>query len=601
MDLSQFPHRPGIYQMLSQSGDVLYVGKARDLRKRLASYFRDSGLSVKTTALMRQVVDVNVIITGSETEALLLEANLIKKYRPRYNVLLRDDKSYPYLYLSLDQDFPRLDAHRGTRKNKGRYFGPYPSMGSIRDNLALLQKLFMIRQCKDSFFRHRSRPCLQYQIKRCTAPCVGFVSQEEYAQQIERAILFLEGNNSAVMQKIQEKMDVAAAEKHYESAALYRDQLIQLRRLQESQCVSGQKGNVDVVGVAIQLGVAAVSVLFVRQGRVIGQRLYFPQMGIADTVPAVLSSFLLQYYLQQPRDQDKIEKIVLSDQLPNHIDIATALSESIGYRVHVTDFKGAVYRQWQAMAKTNAQHALTQRMNEKRTARQQLQSLQRALNLPSSITYVECFDISHTSGESTVASCVVYDSTGMNHAAYRRFNIDGVQAADDYAAMKQALVRRYKKLKVSEKPLPDLVIIDGGKGQLRIAMNVFEELQLSDVQLIGVSKGPARKPGQEQIWLPDRPRPIHLRPDDLALHLIQLIRDEAHRFAITTHHKQRGRKRGESVLESIPGIGQVRRRELLRHFGGIQDLKNASVTEIAKVSGISRQLAQAVYDALRHV
>lgn len=596
IDLKQFPSRPGIYQMHSADGTILYVGKARDLRKRLSSYFRESNLAPKTRALMRQVQSIETIITASDTEALLLEANLIKEHRPRYNVLLRDDKSYPFLYLSTDQKFPRLDFYRGTRKGKGRYFGPYPTAGAVRENLALLQKLFKVRQCKDSFFRHRSRPCLQYQIKRCTAPCVGYVSTADYAKQVEHTILFLEGKNEQIVKQLEEQMDEASSQQEYEVAAQFRDQIIRLRKLQETQCVTVSDANVDIVGVALAHHVAAVSVVFVRQGRIIGQRVYFPQLGISEDIPQILSAFLLQYYLHAQHREDVIDKIILSDKLDDKVAMQTLLTEQFGRKIVISDFRGAVYRQWQQMAKTNAQHSLANHLAAKESAAEKLIALQQALHLPEPIERIECFDISHTMGEATVASCVVYDNEGAQNKEYRRFNIKEVKAGDDYAAMAQVLLRRYKKIKEDDSVLPDVVLIDGGKGQLQKAIEVFEELQLSSVQLVGVSKGPARKPGQEQLWLPGRERALQLRADSLALHLIQFIRDEAHRFAITTHRQKRGKERNHSQLEDIPGIGAKRRRDLLRHFGGIQELRDASTTEIAKVSGISQSLAQKIYD-----
>lgn len=598
MDMTQFPHKPGIYQMRNQDGDILYIGKARDLRKRIASYFRSTGLSPKTHALMRQVETISTIITASDTEALLLEANLIKQYSPRYNVLLRDDKSYPYLYISTQQDFPRLDGHRGARKQPGQYFGPYPSMGSVRDNLALLQKLFLLRSCKDSFFAHRSRPCLQYQIKRCTAPCVGYVSPDDYQSQVNEAVLFLEGRSDQVIQALSNRMDEAASVRDYEEAARLRDRMMQLRRLQETQCVSGKSGNLDVIAVSIEQGRAAVNVVFVRQGRVIGQRVFYPRLGVNHTVEVILEAFLLQYYLDPQRQQDRIEKIILSDKLSSKPSVEAALTEQWGRQVTVSDFRGALYRQWQSLAKTNAQHELRNYLNEKVSARHQLDALQIALHVDMPIVRIECFDISHTMGESTVASCVVFDHTGANHQAYRRFNIKAITEGDDYAAMRQALLRRYSKLKENEQGMPDLVLIDGGKGQLQCAIDVFESLQINDVLLLGVSKGPARKPGQEQLWLPGHDRPLRFEADSEALHLIQFVRDEAHRFAITTHRKQRQRTRNHSTLEGVPGVGPNRRRELLRYFGGMQALKDASAMDIAKVSGISERLAQAIYDFL---
>ncbi len=596
MNLDSYPNKPGIYQMLNAEGRILYVGKARDLRKRIASYFRETGLTPKTQVLMRQVTRIETIITASDTEAFLLEANLIKEHRPRYNVLLRDDKSYPYLYLETQQEFPRLDFYRGLRKKVGRYFGPYPTVGAVRENLALLQKLFLVRQCKDTFFKNRSRPCLQYQIKRCTAPCVGYVAPQAYAEQVEHAILFLEGKSDKVVEQIQQRMDEASQHREYELAARYRDQVVQLRKLQETQCITGKEASVDVIGVALDQHVAAVSVLFVRQGRMLGQRLYFPEVGIADTVEQVLNAFILQYYLNERHGDDPVGKIILSDKVEEKDMLQDVLQQQFKRKVVISDFKGALYKPWQTMAKSNAQHELGNYLAEKESAREKLVALQRALQLKDPIERIECFDISHTMGEATVASCVVYDAEGAKNKEYRRFNINGITAGDDYAAMEQVLMRRYKKMKIKEQVLPDVVLIDGGKGQLHKAMAVFEELQLPQVQLVGVAKGPARKPGQEQLWLPGYERALQLAADSRALHLIQFIRDEAHRFAITTHRQKRAKERTHSQLESIPGIGAKRRRDLLRHFGGMQELRDASVLEITKVVGISQAMAQKIYD-----
>jgi excinuclease ABC subunit C len=596
MNLDQFPHKPGVYQMLNADGKILYVGKARDLRKRIASYFRENGLPPKTRVLMRQVKDINTIITASNTEALLLEANLIKEYRPRYNVLLRDDKSYPYLFLETDKEFPRLDFYRGTRKKRGRYFGPYPTAGAVRENLALLQKLFLVRQCKDSFFRHRSRPCLQYQIKRCTAPCVGYVSEDDYAAQVEHTILFLEGKNNQIIEELQQRMDNASQSREYELASRYRDQIVQLRKLQETQCVTGDDANVDIIGVALEKTVAAVSVVFVRQGRIVGQKIYFPQVGIADDVPQILHAFISQYYMNPERVDAAVDKIILSDKLPDKQSMQEMLQTLFSKKLTISDFRGAIYKGWQEMAKTNSKHALINHLADKESAQNKLFALQKALKLSEPVECIECFDVSHTMGEATVASCVVYDTEGAKNKEYRRFNIRHVTAGDDYAAMEQALFRRYKKLKINDAILPDVVLIDGGKGQLQKAISVFEELQLTNIQLVGVSKGPARKPGQEQLWLPGHQRAIQLAADSTALHLIQFIRDESHRFAITTHRQKRGKERTHSQLEDIPGIGAKRRRELLRHFGGMQELRDASVTEMAKVSGISEALAKSIYN-----
>lgn len=596
--VSTLSTKPGVYQFFNRHGKLLYVGKARHLRKRVASYFREDLPQRKTAALMAQVAEIKTIITASDTEALLLESNLIKTHRPRYNILLRDDKSYPYLYLSTHQTFPRLDFYRGTKRGKGRYFGPFPSAGALRENLALLQKLFRLRQCKDSFFRHRSRPCLQYQIKRCTAPCVGLVTEKAYAEQVAQTELFLGGKSDVVLKQLEKQMDDASRNQAYETAAVCRDQILQLRRLQAEQCITGKTANIDIVAVALGRGVAVLNLAFVRSGRLIGQKQYTPKTPLEADIPAVLSAFLPQYYLNALDAHDSIDKIVLSDKFPEKHWLQAALSDAYERKIVVTDFQGAIYKQWQTLAKVNAQHALDAHARQQDNALQKLADLQLFLGLSEKITRIECFDVSHTQGEATVASCVVYGLEGPMNKAYRRFNIQDVTPGDDYAAMEQALLRRYTRLKSAGKSLPDVIVIDGGKGQLHAAEGVLEELQLTEICLISISKGPARKPGQEQIWFSGQSRARRLQPDSNALHLLQFVRDESHRFAITAHRRQRGKARTESPLEQIPGVGLKRRQAMLRHFGGMQEVLNASVTDLAKVPGISESLAKLIFEHL---
>lgn len=595
--LKNMPTQPGIYQMLNRSGKLIYVGKARNLKKRVSSYFHRQ-LDTKTQVMISQVVDIQTIITSSENEALLLEANFIKEHRPRYNVLLRDDKSYPYLYLSSHEAFPRLDFHRGAKKQKGRYFGPYPSAGSVRENLALIQKLFKVRQCRDSFFKNRSRACLQYQIKRCTAPCVGHVDEAAYQQQVEHAILFLEGKNETVMEELTQKMEVASDQQAYEEAAHYRDQILQLRRLQKKQFVTGEQGDIDVLGVAALNRYIGVSVLLIRGGRLIGNKNFFPALPADTDVKTALSAFLPQYYLNPVRAEDIPDQIILSEVLPDRLWIQSALREQLAPRLRISDRKTEQHQHWQRLASTNARHALTQHVLQKDTVATKLEALQAALSLPNPIQRIECFDVSHTQGEATVASCVVFGVEGPLNKDYRRFNIKNVTAGDDYAAMHQALLRHYTRLKESEGALPDVLIIDGGLGQLKQASQVLEELQVSGVLVLGVAKGPTRKAGLEQLFIAGHADELELEPDDLALHLIQFVRDEAHRFAITAHRKQRAKARVESSLEEIEGVGPKRRQQLLKHFGGWQGLRRASAAEIAKIDGVSDVLAQRIYDAL---
>lgn len=595
--LATLSTRPGVYQMLDAKGNTLYVGKARNLKKRVTSYFQRQ-LDTKTQRMMTQVVDIQTTLTSNENEALLLEANLIKQCRPRYNVLLRDDKSYPYLYLATHQKFPRLDFYRGAKRQPGRYFGPYPSAGSVRENLALIQKLFKLRQCSDSFFKNRTRPCLQYQIKRCTAPCVGYVDAPRYRMQVEDAILFLEGKNDRVIDKLAKRMDEASKNLEYEAAAHYRDQISQLRRLQKQQFITSDQGNSDVIGIDESLGVIAIAILFIRGGRFIGSKNFFPNIPKGVTSQSALAAFIPQYYLSPLRNGNFPERIILSEPLEERMWIQNALREKLQNKLIIIDRRLAQYKHWQTMVQINAKQALAQRLTQKNTVAQQLSALQSALQLPNQLERIECFDISHTMGEATVASCVVFNEEGPDKKYYRRFNIKDIAAGDDYAAMHQALLRRYTRVKTGEGVLPDLLIIDGGLGQLKQAADVLEELQVSGVILLGVAKGPGRKPGLEKLYLWGKKTAIHLSPDDPALHLIQFIRDEAHRFAITAHRAKRGKKSTESPLEHIAGIGAKRRRDLLKHFGGLQELRKASIQEIARVPGISESLAKRIYDVL---
>ena len=591
--------KPGIYRFFNDKQHLLYVGKAQNLKHRLASYFRKNLDSPKTISLMSQVADIQVTITANENEALLLESNIIKEHRPRYNVLMRDDKSYPYLFLSDEDQFPRLDYHRGAKRKKGRYFGPYPNAGSVRENLALIQKLFQLRQCKASFFANRSRPCLQYQIKRCTAPCVDLVSQEAYRDQVIHALLFLEGKSSAVIEHLADKMDQAADALEYEQASLYRDQIQQLRKLQMRQTMTGDQGNVDVLAVARQGQQVAIAIVFIRSGRVIGHKVLHPKVPKDTTEETVLTEFIPQYYLSAMRGDAGIDEIVVHQKLSDKKWLQSALQEKFMQPFKIIDVPKSKHRQWLLMAKTNAHYGLAQYMAEKNTAVVRLKALQQALKLPNPIQRIECFDVSHTQGEATVASCVVYGLEGPSNKEYRRFNIKGIKPGDDYAAMYQALRRRYTRVKKADGVLPDLVIIDGGLGQLKQAELVFEELQITGVDLISVAKGTSRKPGLEKVFCSSISSPIDLKKDDIALHLIQFIRDESHRFAIRAHRAKRGKARSQSPLEFIEGVGAKRRRELLRHFGGLQALRKASIEEIAQVSGISLLIAERVYDALR--
>jgi excinuclease ABC subunit C len=590
--LKSLPGNPGVYRMLNAQGEVLYVGKARHLKKRVSSYFRSSGLSDKTQALMTQMRAMEYTVTNTETEALILEFHLIQEHKPRYNILLRDDKSYPYLHLS-KEDFPRLSLHRGPQRAAGRYFGPYPSAWAVRDSLNLLQKLFRVRQCEDSFFRSRSRPCLQYQIKRCTAPCVGLIDKAAYQRDVHDTVLFLEGRSSQVIDDWVARMERAAAALDYEQAALYRDQIANLRRVQERQYVSGERGDLDIVACVARNGVGCVQVFFIRAGRNLGNKTYFPEGTDMDTAET-LTAFLTQYYLSR-----EVPAEILVNLQPEDVDLlAQVLSEHAKRTILITHKVRGERARWLALAVTNAEQALDARLASKAGMSQRLRALQEALQLDELPARMECFDISHTLGEATVASCVVFDGEGPCKSDYRRFNIEGVEPGDDYGAMRQALTRRYTRLKQGEARLPDILFIDGGRGQLSTAQQVLDELQIGDITLVGIAKGADRKPGLERLFLPGRDTPLILPAHSPALHLIQQIRDEAHRFAITAHRQRRGKARTTSVLEGIAGMGPKRRQQLLKQFGGLREVTRAGVEDLTKVKGISKQLAQLIYDAL---
>lgn len=586
---------PGVYRMLDARDEILYVGKAGNLKKRLASYFRKSGLSAKTHAMMQHMASVDVTVTHTETEALLLENNLIKQHHPRYNVVLRDDKSYPYIHLDVGSPYPRLTVYRGRRRESGRYFGPYPSAHAARETVNLLQKLFLLRQCNDVFFRNRSRPCLQYQIKHCSAPCVRLIDKEDYAHDVRHAVLFLEGRTRAVIDEMVKRMESASTRQDFELAARYRDQIASLRHTSGRQHISAQHGDYDVIAADRRSGISCVAVMLVRGGHNLGSRTFYPKVTGETLLQEVLSAFLPQYYL----GRDIPKEILVSVKVTGVTLLQTALSEQSGRRVRIRCPQRGDGLRLLALTQANATQALNLRLAMDADLRQRFESLQEVLELEQLPARLECFDISHTMGEGTVASCVVFDSNGPLKGHYRRFNIEGTAPADDYAAMYQALTRRYTRLKKGEGLVPDVLFIDGGKGQLHEAEKVLEELQVEGVVLVGVAKGPTRKPGLEQLFLFGRRAPLILSPDSPALLLIQQIRDEAHRFAITGHRQRRARVRNTSILESIPGLGAKRRQQLMKQFGGLQGVSRAGVEDLASVRGISRELAERIY-ALLH-
>ncbi len=587
--LATLTHRPGVYRMIGADGEVLYVGKARNLAKRVASYFTRAA-NRRIEMMVSQIRDIQITVTHTEAEALILENHLIKEHRPRYNVLLRDDKSYPYIHLS-DDEFPRLAFHRGARTGGGRYFGPYPSAGAVRETLKLLQKLFPVRQCENSQFANRSRPCLQYQIERCTAPCVGFVSPERYARDVQDTVLFLEGKASDVIDRWVARMEAAAEALEFEEAAKLRDQIAALRTVQERQYVAGERGDLDIVAAATRGGVACIQLFLVRQGRNLGNKTLYPRNSEGADEAELVSAFIAQYYL----DRAVPSEILVSSLPPDRELLEQALGEQAGHRVRIIARPRGERARWLQMALTNAEMAVQARLASRGAAEQRLEALQQALDLESPPRRMECFDISHTRGDQTVASCVVFQDGAPSSSDYRRFNIRGITPGDDYAALRQALQRRYARIRGGEGQMPDLLLIDGGKGQLAAVAEVLSEMGINDLLILGVAKGADRKPGMETLFLLGEQRPLILPANSPALHLVQQIRDEAHRFAITGHRQRRAKAKRRSPLEDIPGIGAKRRQRLLKHFGGLQGLARAGVEDIARVEGISKKLANAIY------
>lgn len=592
--LKSLTSRPGVYRMFSEEDEILYVGKAKNLKNRVSSYFRSTALEVKTMALVAKIERIEVTVTSSETEALLLEHSLIKELHPPYNIDFKDDKSYPFIFLSSKDDYPRLAFHRGAQKKKGHYFGPFPSAYSVRDSLNILQKVFKVRQCEDSFFKNRSRPCLQYQIKRCSGPCCGLVSPEEYAEDVQDACRFLEGKSRNLLEDYADKMEKASQTLDFERAAKYRDQITHLQRIQEQQYVTRGEGDIDVLAAVYNPGAVCVVLMVVRGGRMLGSKTYFPKIKVETNESELLEAFIPTFYLS---GREIPKQIIVNNKLENKELLAETLSAQAKKKVSLSDSVRGHRERWLRLAETNAEQSLGSHLANKNNLSQRFESLQLGLGLAEMPQRLECFDISHSSGEATVASCVVFDQNGPLKSDYRRFNIEGITPGDDYAAMAQALQRRYTRLKKGEGKLPDILFIDGGKGQLKQAEDMIEELQIEGVTLVGVAKGPTRKAGLESLFISGQPE-IVLAPDDPGLHLIQHIRDESHRFAITAHRNRRGKKRQQSILEDIDGVGPKRRRALLRHFGGSKRVESASAEDIAKVEGISKTLAEHIYATL---
>ena len=589
--ISNLTHCPGVYLISNSKGEVIYVGKAKDLRRRVGSYFQGRAQDTKTMAMLSQVANIDVTVTQTESEALILEYNLIKEHRPRFNILLRDDKSYPYIHVSTDHDFPRLTSYRRPRKIAGRHFGPYPSASAVKEALSQLQKIFKIRQCEDSYFSNRTRPCLQYQIQRCTAPCVGLISSDDYQRDIEHALLFLQGDSGVITEKLAKSMDEASEKLEFEIAAEYRDKLSKLKEIESLQLVSRASGNFDVVGLIYQENLCCITVMCFRSGRLLGSNSYFPRMPSEKNTSEIMRSFLLQYY----GGREAPSEILLSEATSDAEALAEMLGNKSKRRVLIKyKFRGDRAR-WIEMALTNANHAADLKAKSSASLLRQYKSLTEILNLGKLAHRLECFDISHMAGGATVGSCVVFGTDGPVKADYRRFNVTDITPGDDYGALAQVIKRRYLRIKKGEASIPDVLLVDGGQGQLSAAASVLKELQLENVMLVAIAKGQDRKPGRESLYLRGISQAIKLPANSPALYLIQKIRDEAHRFAIEGHKARRKKQQYSSPLDGINGLGPKRRRALLRNFGGLQAITRASVDDLMKVKGISRRLGRLIY------
>jgi len=591
---ARLPRGPGVYLMRDETGLALYVGKARNLRQRVGSYFDASPKVDRIMRMIARICSVEISLTRSEGDALLLENEWIKSLKPRYNILLRDDKSYPWIVITSGHEFPRIGFHRGTRDRSHDYFGPYPSAGSVRESISLIQKLFRLRNCEDSYFSHRRRPCLQHQIRRCTAPCVGLVSASVYSEQVSDASLFLAGKDQQVIERLIRRMELAASERDYEAAAVYRDQINTLKQMHAQQFVSSGSGNLDFIAVAQDQGRSCVQVVSYRNGRNLGQRSFFPSQAEQHEASEVLEAFLGQYY----RERIAPEQLVISHGISDPEILQAAFSLAAGRKVAIQSRPRGDRRKVLQLATQNAREALGLRLAGQASTVRQFEALQVVLGLAEQPRSIECFDISHTSGNQAVGSCVVFDVNGPVKSRYRRFNLRNITPGDDYAAMRQVLTRRYARVQKGEGTLPDLVLIDGGRGQLQQAIDVMAELGLPGIALVGIAKGPSRRPGLEEWVRPAPAASLFPGPASPASHLAQQIRDEAHRFAITGHRGRRKTASTRSTLEDIPGVGPKRRRQLLNHFGGLQGVGKAGVEELASIPGINRVLAEQIFKAL---
>ncbi|MBA2652495.1 MAG: excinuclease ABC subunit UvrC [Tatlockia sp.] len=602
--LKNLTSAPGVYRMVDASGTVLYVGKAGNLKKRVSSYFKKQNSGAKTRSLVSQIVSVEVSVTRSETEALLLESSLIKSLRPKYNVLLRDDKSYPYIYVS-SNPFPRMELYRSKKKpQKGEFYGPYPSVAAVRETLGTIQKVFKIRNCSDGFFSSRSRPCLQYQIKRCTAPCTGYISAEDYQQSVKDATRFLQGKSIQILDDLAKRMEEAVAKLAFEEAASLRDQIKNIRLIQEQQAVVQLRGDADIIVIDAQPGFACIQCVTVREGHVLASQSFFPSLpkqSFAEDEGSlwqeVFAAFIAFYYVDIP---ERIPALIITQEtISDQKNFEAMLSELRGKTCKIQILPRGTKARWLDFALNNLKQSVAEHKTSTATIAKRYQALGTLLQREEPINRMECFDISHTQGESTVASCVVFGADGPHRNEYRRFNINDITPGDDYAAMEQAISRRFKRLLKEQNTLPDILIVDGGKGQVGVAKRVLVELGIEeDLTLLGIAKGPDRKAGWERLILVAENKEITLPADSLALHLLQHIRDEAHRFAITSHRKKRQHAGLDSTLENIEGIGPRKRQALLRRFGGLRELGKASIVELEKVNGISSELAERIYQFL---
>lgn len=594
--LKNLTRLPGIYKMLNDKDTIVYIGKAKNLKNRVSSYFRKGATSSKQQVMVSKIARIEVTVTHTEAEALLLESQLIKRHKPRYNICLRDDKSYPFIYLSTEQQFPQITTHRGAKKKKGSYYGPYPSAGAVRETLKQLQRIFPVRQCEDSYFKNRSRACLQYQIERCSAPCVGLISQEKYAEDVNNIKLFLAGKGSLLIDELVVNMEHLADDLEFEQAAIVRDQISQLRSILEKNYVYGERGDVDIVACATKAGIACVQIFFIRHGQNLGNKTFFPRISDEYTPENILQAFIPQYYL----DKNIPHELIVSHK-PEEVDLLVeVLAQHAGHAVTISPHVRSKRAKWLQMANVNVANALLTKLADKQGIYARFLSLQEELGCQEVPKRLECFDISHTQGEHTVASCVVFNHEGPLKSAYRRFNIGGITPGDDYAAIYQAVSRRFKRLVKGEHEAPDILFIDGGKGQVNEAEKALAELWVNNVMIVGVSKGPDRKAGMEKMILPGQEQPLDVTPGASGLLLIQHIRDEAHRFAITGHRVRRGKAKKESQLETIAGLGPKRRQILLKQFGGMQGISRAGVDALCSIDGISRQLAQRIYDTFHY-